>query len=298
MTAPRQDVTFRSHGLTCAAWWYAPPKPNAAAVVMSHGLTAVKEMYLDRYAAAFQRAGLGVLVFDYRYLGGSEGTPRSRIVPHEQHEDIRAALNWVAKRPEIDPARIGLWGSSFSGGHALFVGALDPRVKAIVAQVPAIAIAESLVALNGRDGLDMLLGLCAQDHAAREAGESGAILPAVAPEGQPSVMPAPDAFRWFTHAAAAVAPSWRNEMTVESLARAAEYVPAAFIDLIAPKPLLIQAARNDSLIPFAQVERAFARAGEPKRLDVFDAGHFDLYTEEPHHARAVSAAAEWFMTHL
>lgn len=298
MTPPRQDVFFLSHGLHCAAWWYPPEKGPSAAIVMSHGLTAVKEMYLDRYAAAFQKAGFAVLVFDYRYLGASEGTPRGRIVPQDQHDDIRAALTWVSARPEVDAARIGLWGSSFSGGHALFVGALDPRVKAIVAQVPAIAILDSLVALNGRDGLAALLGLCQQDHAGREAGQGGIALPAVAPEGQASVMPAPDAYRWFTEAARAVAPNWRNEMTVEGLARTAEYVPSAFIDVIAPKPLLIQAARHDSLIPFAQTERAFSRAGEPKRLDVFDAGHFDLYTEEPHHTRAVAGAVQWFSKHL
>lgn len=298
MTPPRQDVSFRSHGLHCAAWWYPPLAGRAPAIVMSHGLTAVKEMYLDRFAAAFQKAGFAVLVFDYRFLGASEGTPRGRIVPHEQHDDIRAALTWVSARAEVDPDRIGLWGTSFSGGHALFVGALDPRVKAVVAQVPAIAILDSLIALNGREGAAVLLSLCQQDHAAREAGQGGMALPAVAPEGQPCVMPAQDAFRWFNEAARTVAPSWRNEMTVESLARAAEYIPSAFIQLIAPKPLLIQAARNDSLIPFEHVRRAFERAGEPKRLDVFEAGHFDLYTEEPHHSRAVAGAAAWFRDYL
>ena len=72
-------------------------------------------------------------------------------------------------------------------------------------------------------------------------------------------MPSPDAYEWFTRAGREVAPGWRNTMTFESLARAAEYVPAAFIDLIAPRPLLIQAARRDSLIPFAQIERVCTR---------------------------------------
>lgn len=297
MTASRQDVSFRSHGLRCAAWYYPSAAASAPAIVMSHGLTAVKEMYLDRYATAFQRAGFAVLVFDYRFLGASEGTPRGRIVPHEQLDDLRAALNWTSARPEIDAKRIGVWGTSFSGGHALFLSALDARIKVIVAQVPAIAIADSLVALNGREGLAQLLAMCAQDHAHRENGELGAVFPAVAPAGQPSVMPAPDAYAWFTRAAQG-APNWRNEMTVESLARAAEYVPSAFMEWISPKPLLIQAAKLDSLIPFAQTERAFARAGEPKRLEVYDAGHFDLYAQEPHHARAVGEAVEWFGRYL
>jgi hypothetical protein len=178
------------------------------------------------------------------------------------------------------------------------VGALDTRVKAIVAQVPSVAIMESLAAMNGREGVAALRSACQQDHAMREAGSEGMALPAVATPGKPCVMPSPDAYEWFTRAGCEVAPGWRNTMTVERLARTAEYVPAAFIDLIAPRPLLIQAARRDSLIPFAQIERAFARAGESKRLDVFDAGHFDLYTEEPHHSRAVQGAVEWFQQHL
>jgi fermentation-respiration switch protein FrsA (DUF1100 family) len=270
----------------------------APAIVLAHGLTAVKEMYLDAYARAFQASGFAALVFDYRFLGASGGEPRGRIVPQDQQDDFRAALDWLTAQPQIDAERIGIWGTSFSGGHAMVMGALDPRIKAVVAQVPAIGIAESLVALNGREGLAALLSLCQRDHAARQQGLPGQELPAVAPAGQPSVMPSPDAYAWFTAAARDLAPAWRNAMSLESLARAVEYVPGAFIGFVSPKPLLIQAARHDALIPFEQVERAFARAGEPKRLDIFDCGHFGLYAPGPLHDRAVAGACAWFTRFL
>ena len=125
----RKDVSFQSAGLNCRAWFYpgegAGPRPT---VIMSHGITAVKEQHLESYAERFSAEGFSVLVFDYRYLGASDGEPRGRVVPHLQHEDIRAALTYVSRLPEVDARHVALWGSSFSGGHALFVGALDPRV--------------------------------------------------------------------------------------------------------------------------------------------------------------------------
>jgi fermentation-respiration switch protein FrsA (DUF1100 family) len=295
---PRTDVSFQSHGLTCRGWYYAPSARAAApAIVMSHGFSAVKEQYLDAFARRFHAAGFAVLVFDYRYLGASDGEPRGRIVPAEQHDDLRAALAWLALQPEVDPARIGLWGTSYSGGHALVLGALDPRVKVVAAQVPAIDLMASIVALAGRDGLAGLLGMFVADHAARNAGLAGMTLPVVAPPGAPSIFPTDESHAWFT-GSAAIAPSWKNEVAVESVARLIEYAPGAFIHLIAPKPLLIQAATRDSLIPIAQVRDAFARAGEPKRLDLLECGHFDCYVVEPWHERAVSGALGWFKQHL
>jgi fermentation-respiration switch protein FrsA (DUF1100 family) len=295
----RTDTSFHSHGQTCRAWLYRPDATEAAspAILMSHGFSAVKEQGLDGFAQAFCAAGFVVLLFDYRYLGASDGTPRGRIVPHDQHDDLRAALDVLSRQPYVDPARIGIWGSSYSGGHALFLGALDPRIKVIVAQVPAISGAHALAALAGRAGLTQYLTLLAQDHALRNAGEPGGAIPVVGPAGEPSVLATPDSLAWFT-SSADTAPNWLNHTSLESVARLAEYSPAALIDLIAPKPLLIQAGLHDSLIPIEQVREAFARAGEPKKLVEYDAGHFDLYTGATLHETAAAEATAWFRAHL
>ena len=291
----RKDIAFQSDGLTLRGWFYEPPAGSgkAPAIVMSHGFSAVKEQGLAGFAEAFNAAGFAVLAFDHRHLGASDGADRGRIIAQEQHDDTRAALGWISTQPGVDPDRIGLWGSSYSGGHALFLGAMDPRVKAVVAQVPATDIARSLIALAGKDGFDAYLSLLAGDHAARNAGQPGGRIPVVAPDGQPSVLSTPDSYEWFT-AAKKDAPNWVETTTLESVARMAEYQPAAFIDLIAPKPLLIIAGKTDSLIPIEQVRNAFARAGEPKKLVEIDGGHFDLYPGMPHHAQAVREATTWF----
>ena len=286
-------------GLMLRGWFYEPVGASepAPAIVMSHGFSAVKEQGLAGFAERFAAAGFAVLVFDHRCLGASEGDERGRIVAQEQHDDTRSALHWICSRPSVDPARIGLWGSSYSGGHAIVVGALDPRVKVVVAQAPALDVAASLLAMAGAEGFAGYLGLLAQDHAMRSSGGTGGQIPVVAPEGEAAVLATPDSYAWFT-ASAAQAPRWQNLTSLESVARMVEYKPIAFVDLVAPKPLLLIGAVNDSLIPIAQVREAFARAGEPKKLIELDGGHFDVYPGAMHHEAAVSAATHWFATHL
>jgi len=287
----RSDIEFPSGGLTCRGWYYRPEgEGRHPAVLMSPGFSAVKEQKLANFAERFAAEGFAVVVFDYRHLGASDGSPRGRIIPQLQHDDLRAALDFMLKTPEIDPARIGLWGSAYSGGHALWVGALDPRVKAIVAQVPAIGIARSLLMMYGRPEFDSLLVSLAAEHAARNAGVDDRTMPVVSQDGR-AFLPTSDSFVWFTAAAAAL--NWKNQVTMESVARAIEYMPAAFIELIAPKPLLIQAAERDALIPIGDVRTAFARAREPKKLEVYDCGHYDLY-DGPLHQTAQQAQVDWW----
>jgi uncharacterized protein len=296
----REDVEFTSAGLTLRGWLYRPDDEadgDRPAVVMSHGFSAVKEQGLAEFAERFAAAGLVVLVFDHRHLGASDGDERGRIVYQEQHDDTRAALGWLSQQPGVDADRIGLWGSSFSGAHAVFLGAFDPRVKVVVAQVPGLDVVGTLIGIAGRAGFDGYLPVLVDDHARRDAGEPSAPFPVVAPDGEPSVLATPDSYEWFT-ASQDRAPSWINQTTLESVTRAAEYRAAAFIELVAPKPLLLVAAVHDRLVPIDLVREARSRAGEPTKLIELDCGHFDVYPGGSHHEAAVTAEQEWFTTHL
>lgn len=295
----RDDVEFSSAGLTLRGWWYRPERGDGdqPVVVMSHGFSAVKEQGLDGFAARFAAAGLNVLVFDHRHLGASDGDERGRIVFQEQHDDTRAALTWIGQQPGVDADRIGLWGSSYSGGHALFLGAVDPRVKVVVAQVPAVDLIRTFISVVGHDVVLAYLGMLVDDQARRNGGEASGSIPVVAPAGEPCVLATPDSYEFFM-GTVEHAPSWLNQTTLESVARAAEYKPAAFIDLIAPKPLLVVAAVGDSLIPIDDVREAVSRAGEPKKLIELECGHFDVYPGGSHHDHAASAATDWFTAHL
>jgi pimeloyl-ACP methyl ester carboxylesterase len=257
----------------------------------------VKEQGLVPFAEAFQQAGFHALVFDYRYLGESDGAQRGRIVPVEQQDDLRAALDWLQERPQVDASRIGMWGTSYSGGHTLVLTALDPRVKTAVVQAPALDLPRSLLALAGREGLQGVLALLASDHARRNAGQDGASIPIVAPGGELCLLPTPDSLAWFTQSSK-TAPRWLNATPLESVARMVEYVPLALLHLIDPKPVRIIAARQDFLIPIGQVREAADRLGPSASIVEFDCGHFDFYPGRSHHAGAAARALEWFTAHL
>src|SRR5690349_21709158 len=113
--AMRRDIEFRAEvGTALRGWHYVPDggKP-APCIVMAHGFSAVKEMYLDRFAEVFAAAGLAALVFDHRNFGASDGEPRQEIDPWRQVRDYRDAITFAQGLPETDPARIGVWGSSY-----------------------------------------------------------------------------------------------------------------------------------------------------------------------------------------
>ena len=97
----------------------------------------------------------------------------------------------------------------------MHVGALDPRVRVVVAQVPALDIPRSLIALIGRDGFDGLLRSLADDHAARNAGAEGTVIPVVALPGEMAFLSKPDAYDWFTSTGNTIAPRWLNQISLE-----------------------------------------------------------------------------------
>jgi pimeloyl-ACP methyl ester carboxylesterase len=292
----RRDVNFDSEGITCRGWLYSPGRGGISpAVVMAHGFSAVKEMRLYRIAEVFADAGLACLVFDYRGFGASDGAPRLDIDPQAQLADYRNAISAARAMAEIDGTRIGVWGSSYSGSHALMLGAIDARVRAVVSQVPMIDGWESFGRLSGVDGRADLVAQLTAERERIYAGGTPAVIPVVTQGDDFAALPTPDAWEWF-QATARIAPAWRNQVTLRSLDRLLDYGPGRFIDRIAPTPLLLIAAAQDFL-PLDIAERAFAQAGEPKKMVVLDGGHFCPY-EPPHFAAASREACDWFVRHL
>jgi fermentation-respiration switch protein FrsA (DUF1100 family) len=302
----RRDVRFWSEGLSCAAWYYVPsdliqgePRP---AIVMAHGFSAVKEMCLDRFAERFAAAGFVVLVFDYRCFGASDGLPRGRLLYYEQHRDYRNAITWASLQPEVDRDRIGVWGTSFGGGHVLHLAAFDRRIRAVVAQVPATNTWETYFKKLKSKALAERSAWLASTR--REEYVTGQVsyFPIVAKKDEagktPScVMPQPGAYAWFTETAQRCAPNWRNMVTVESLEINAEYAPVSYINLIAPTPLLMLVAKEDDVTPVEAQRKAFARARPPKLLIELPGGHFDGY-QAPGFDSFAAPAVQWFQQYL
>jgi fermentation-respiration switch protein FrsA (DUF1100 family) len=295
----RQNVEFDAEGVTLRGWLYVPDGAGAPAptVVMAHGFSAVKEMYLDRFAEVFADAGLAALVFDNRNFGESDGEPRQEIDPWAQVRDYRHAITYAATRPKVDERRIGIWGSSYSGGHVLVVGAIDRRVRCVASQVPLISGHSNFRALVRADFIAGFREQFDADRAARFRGEPPAMVPVVAEDPlAPSALPTPDSWTWFSQTAESRAPSWRNEVTLRSVEMFTEYEPGTYLPWISPTPLLIVVAAGDHLTPAGLAIAAYEQANEPKQLVLLPSGHFDAYVDAFDQASA--AARDWFVRHL
>ncbi len=126
----RNDIAFKTtDGTTLRGWHYLPAGSGRyPTIVMAHGFSAVKEMYLDKFAEAFMQAGFASIVYDNRNLGASDGQPRQELDPWLQVRDYSDAITFARSLEQTDAERIGVWGSSYSGGHVLVVAAIDRRV--------------------------------------------------------------------------------------------------------------------------------------------------------------------------
>lgn len=295
----RQDIEFEAEGDTLRGWLYLPDDADGAVpgIVMAHGLSAVKEMYLDKYAELFADAGLASLVFDNRNFGASEGQPRQEINPWQQVRDYRHAITYAKTFDKIDDDRIGIWGSSYSGGHALTVGALDTRVDCVVSQVPLVNGYESVQRLVRPDILNDFHEQFNADREARFRGEDPETVPAVAEDllGD-AVMPTQAAYEWFTETAEERAPAWENEVTLRSIELLAQYNPIDYVKRISPTPLLMVVAEEDHLALADEQRETYRQALEPKELEILEGGHFGAYVEE--FETSGPAARDWFVKHL
>lgn len=300
MSFNRENISFVSEGLNCKGWLYTPghsDKQKKPAIVMAHGFSAVKEMHLPNFAERFAEEGFIVLVFDYRFTGESEGEPRQNIIPSEQHKDYKNAISWISSHPEVNSDRIGIWGSSYSGAHVLHLAATDPRVKAVVSQVPLVNGWKNAQRLMRPDVFDNFVKSLGEYRTARYNGAEIQHIPVIAPEGEPSALPTPDSYEWFKTTGETIAPNWKNEVTLETMEAFLEYDPAGLIELISPTPLLMIVAENDVLTPTDLAIEAYQKAMEPKELVILPGGHFGAYTE-PGLSYSAPAAVNWFRKYL
>ena len=295
----RRDVEFNAEGVTLKGWFYpaAGLKGTAPVIVMAHGFSATKEMYLPKYAEAFSAAGLNVLVFDNRNFGASGGEPRQEIDPVQQVRDYRHAITYVCGLPEVDRQRIGIWGSSYSGGNVLVVAAIDRRVKAVVSQVPLVSGHKTISRLVRPDFVAGFQEQFNADREARARGEKPAMVPVVDKDPlAPSALPTPDSYVWFTETAEKLAPAWKNEVTLRTVEMLSEYEPEIYVPRIAPTPLLMLVAQNDVLCQTDLELATYETARQPKKLVILPGGHFDAYVNG--FEQSMQPARDWFLEHL
>jgi fermentation-respiration switch protein FrsA (DUF1100 family) len=293
----RIDVEFEAEGgVMLRGWLYLPDGPGPhPAITLAHGYAGIKEMGLERFAEAFADDGFVVLVHDHRGFGASDGEPRHDIDPWRQIADWRRAITFLENRPDVDAQRIGLWGTSYAGGHAIVLGATDRRLRAVVAQVPTISGYEQGLRRIAPENMAALEEAFSDEERAQARNEPLRYQAIVeADTTVPASYRAPDAIDFYLQPVPEGA--WENTVSVRSTRAARMYEPGVWISRVSPTPLLMVVARNDTITVTDLALAAYERALEPKRLQLVAGGHFDAYRAS--FDQASEAALAWFREHL
>jgi uncharacterized protein len=295
-TSTRLKVHFPSGDTTCAAWHY--PGTNGACVVMAGGSGVTKEPGTDPFAGRFADDGFTVLAFDYRHLGESGGQPRQVVPIGEQHADWRAAIAFARALPEVDPARVAIWGYSASGGHVFPVAARGQELAAAISHAPlADGPAATRGALRQAPPLT-LLRLTARgvrDAVGGVLGRAPLLVPLAGERGTVAAVPTPDA----NNGARALNPGnrypeWQQEMAARSALRISFYRPGRYASRVRCPVLVIAYEQDGAALPGPAI-RAAQRAphGELVRLP---GGHYEGYLAG--HERAVELQLDFLRRHL
>jgi pimeloyl-ACP methyl ester carboxylesterase len=243
---------------------------------MAHGLSGTRNASLEPYAERFAVAGFYVVLFDYRYLGDSDGEPRQLISIPRQLEDWKSAIAFARDLPDVDPERIGLWGSSLSGGHVVVTAARDKRIAAISAQCPMLdghASARKVRKQVGFADIARLAAASIYDGVRAALGLSPYYVPLVAPPGELAAMPTADAYAGMK---AIVPPGWRNQVAARLFLRLPFYRPILLAREV-KCPALVIACEQDTVVSTKAAAKAVERMAGKARIITLPIGHFAIY---------------------
>jgi pimeloyl-ACP methyl ester carboxylesterase len=288
-----KKVEFYSGGQKLAGILFVPDeaRERTAGIVLCQGYTGTKELFLPLLAQRFCSGEYACLVFDYRGWGESEGE-KSRLFPHEQVEDIRNAMTFLGTHEMVDPERIGLYGTSLGGANVVTVGAIDKRVRCIVASLPIGSGKRWLRSLRRLWEWRDFLQLVDEDRRNRViTGESRKV-------GAFDVVPPEPAIQEAMVEAIKEGILSEDEITLESAEAIMDYSPQDVVARLSPRPILLIHAGNDNLVSSEESESLYEFAGDPKELVIIPgATHVDFYLGDAFN-QVASVSLEWFRRHL
>jgi uncharacterized protein len=271
-----QSGGLRLHGMLGMPRGLRPSRRSAAFLVL-HGFGSNSESpTVIAPTRVLSEFGYVTLRFDMRGCGKSEGE-FGRVICLEQVEDLGNALSFLAEHPAVDPDRIGVIGSSFGGAVAVYSGGTDPRLAAVIS--------------NGGWGhgerkfrgqhptpeawakfTDMLEE--GRNHRAR-TGKS-----LMVPRADIVPIPAHVKENLDKQKVAMLAPNAVELFPAETAQSMFDFRAEEVVGKIAPRPLLLIHAANDSVTPTEQSVEMFKRAGQPTELHLFSGLDHFLFAEK------------------
>lgn len=287
-----EKVAFYSAGVRLAGVAYHEPadRPRPA-IVVCHGFGGLKEGTPPPIARRLASLGYVCLSFDYRGFGESGGAP-GRLIPLEQVEDIRNAITFLETRADVNPDRIGLYGTSFGGGNVSYVAAHDERVQCTVATVSVTDGPAWQRSMRPYWQWVDLMRRCAEDRRRRVlTGQSERV------DRYQLMVPDPKT-KAFYEPILAANPQQVVPLTLETFEAVETYRPLEHAGRIRT-PILWISAEADVLVPPEQSHQIYERCGSPVKalVRLEGADHFSVYVGETFEA-TMRHAGEWFRKHL
>lgn len=277
----QEKVNFESAGFSLSAVLqfpddFEPGRSQRPAFIVLHGFGSNKNAgnVVDPTGMLCDW-GYITLRFDMRGCGESEGR-FGHIICLEQVEDTQSAMDYLLARPEIADNRVALIGSSFGAAVALYTAGIDSRAAAVVSSG---GWGHGERKFRGQHDtpeawqkfLDML-----------EAGRARN-----SPDDEPMMVSRYDIVPIPSHLRGHLSAKSVMEFPVETAQSMFDFRAEDVVAEIAPRPLLLMHAANDSVTPTEQSIELFKRAGEPTELHLLtDVDHF-LLAEQSHRARAI-----------
>lgn len=299
----QKEVSFLSQGTTIRGTLILPDgaKGDVPLAIMAGGWCYVKEIVMPHYAKPLVAAGVGVLMFDYRNFGASDGDRRQHLDPWAQIEDYKNAISFAETLPGVDKARIGVWGISYSGGHVLVVGATDPRVRFIIGTVPVVNGFQTLRRCHGEMRFAALQKLLLEDRRRRATG-AGEMMPmsSLNPHEELSTWPYPHVKTIFEDIKKREAPLHEHYNTIESTELLLSYDVSPYAKRIYDVPVLMVIAEGDNITASDLETETFNMIPNPhKKLEIIDGvGHMTLYSDINALTRVGNAHANWLKSVL
>ena len=285
---------FTSEGVRCSADLYLPAGAyRPPVVVMAHGFGAERAFGLPPYARRFAERGLATYLFDYRGFGDSDGEPRNFVDAHRHLADWQAAVAHVRALHEVDGTRLALWGTSYSGGHAIVTAANDAAVTALVAQVPYV---DPFGLWCWKDPGYLTRGIAhgLWDLARAATGQSPHYVKMAGQPDEFAVLNTPETWPGF-QTLLPESSDWQNRCPARVALTTLLYRPARSAARVLC-PALILIAERDSILSARASEQAANRMPQAMPV-ILPLGHFDIYTGGAFEA-AVEMQAEFLELHL
>ena len=273
-----QRTTVRiptASGDAIEAWVYLPqgigPHP---AVVMGHGIGAIKAGGLAPFAERFCEEGFVAIAFDYRNWGGSGGEPREVLSVPREREDYSTVIGWAVEQPYIDPHQVIAWGTSFAGMHIVELAVSDTRLAAAVAQSPLTDGLAAAMMSPLKNGI-RLFALALLDRLGSFFGRKPIYIPGHGRPGDLSIGATPDGPFGEKLMTPKDGTPWHDRVAARSLLSFSWRRPvrrAAGVRV----PFLLVVPENDNIAP---VDAALEVARNAPGAELFRSkgGHYDVY---------------------